>query len=198
MDMRTLINLCEHQQLDELQGVKAHPKRFLSKDEFLAYMAERGFEKLGAGHYGAVFDHPAFGGRYVLKVFSDPAYEAFLEFCATHKSPHLPRVTGKVIKVSQNARMVRLERLEPMTRAQADAADLDGMGDAAWQIAKGEATIDLYPEYQGSTLFELLIALERNTGIHMSTDLLGERNFMLRGDTIVVSDPYVGHESFRW
>jgi hypothetical protein len=192
--------------IDELQGIKNYPKRFYSKNDFVDWMGERGFIKLGQGHYGAVFDHEKFGGRYVLKVFSDPAYEHFIEFCLKTQSPHLPRFVGKVMKVSQNARMVRMERLVPMTEQQYDSAyyNLDTLCYLADLIAfEPEENYEEDPKWAREMnspyrpMLDLLVAVLKHADNTMTMDFSSD-NFMLRGKTAVLTDPYMDHESFKW
>lgn len=205
MDMREIMETVQGRRIDELQGVKNHPKRFYSKDEFVAWMAERGFILLGKGHHGAAFDHEKFGGRYVLKVFSDPAYEHFIDFCMANSSPHLPRFVGKLMKVSENARMIRMERLVPMTGQQYDSAayNLDTLCYLADLIAFDPEEAAEQSQYQPDpgtpqeSMLNLLVEVIKHADNSMTTDFSSD-NFMLRGKTAVLTDPYTGHEGFKW
>lgn len=187
--------------LDELQGVKRHLEQGLtSKQAVIAYMQKKGFELLGAGTFGAVFDHPSFAGKYVIKVFSDQNYEYFVDFCRTQpQNPNLPKFFGKTIPLGPHGRMVRMERLyvpaNPLDRDVAAVLTLASR--AAFDDideSEAEALVAGYPErFQGlyKTAFELCMI---SPGGSATIDMIG--NVMVRksGDTLVISDPYDGSD----
>lgn len=184
--------------LDELQGIRQHREQtFYTKGQVREYLEEKGFECLGIGMYGGVFDHPSFGGRYVLKVFADPFYEGFLDWCRTQDgNPHLPRIVGKVMRLTGVGRMVRIERLEPMTRVVYGQARLGRyvtfLRDRSRVKPDEVERITAHIDGMGLThLRETLDAVAARTPKGGEIDLSPE-NFMMRGETIVISDPYAG------
>lgn len=199
MDMRAAINLIEStQKLDELQGIKQHTAQdFYSKTEVLDYMREQGFEVLNWGMYGGVCDHPSFKGRYVLKVFADPFYEFFLDWASKQpENPHLPSIIGRVSKLTGEGRMVRIERLSEMTRAAYGAARLGRyvtyLRDPKKMAPEEAERTAAFLDQKGlGTLRESLDTIAEIKPAGAYIDLTPE-NFMLRGDTIVISDPYGG------
>jgi hypothetical protein len=182
-----------HEFITELQGVKSHLTRFPTKKAFFTYMADQGFQLLGAGNSGAVFDHPKFQGRYVMKCFTDRAYEGFVRYAMAHQdNPHLPRFFGDVIKVSANGRIVRTERLTPMTKvAQRHAFRL--LAKTETHI-KGQIDYDTltawFTEDQDEGLVQTFLSIPDADDLH-------EENMMMRGEIIVITDPYGGGD-FGW
>jgi hypothetical protein len=170
--------------LNELQGIKSHPARFHSRSGLVDYMATQGYTALGAGGYGVVFDHPKFGGRFVLKCFSDPLYEEFVSWCMTRASdPHLPKFIGKIIKYNARYRMVRIERLTPLQGANVSRVQTISyavMGDGQ------DLSSDIDPQDAG--LVQTLQAIKAHSNWVEHLDL-EPQNFMQRGQTVVVIDP---------
>ncbi|RYD59602.1 MAG: hypothetical protein EOP83_20565 [Verrucomicrobiaceae bacterium] len=199
MNMRNLINLVEGETLNELQGTKAHPKSFPTKEAFYRYMEQMGFELIGAGLSGAVFDHPKFQGRYIMKLFADAEYEHFVHWVMDQsvQNEHLPRFYGKLIKVSQNGRLIRMERLAPLPKAR--RRGLMRLINAAVEVIQGQTDYDTasawFTEDDDESLFDTLMAVLKEGG--PETDDLHEQNVMMRGNTIVVTDPW-GGGTFRW
>jgi hypothetical protein len=187
--------------LDELQGVRNHlgsAGDFRHTGDVITYLTNKGFEYVGHGVYSGVFDHPSFGGRYVLKVFCDRYYEDFLNYAIKNAwNDHLPKVYGKVMPLGENGRMVRIEKLRKFTPADYSATDLGILTEYIWQ-GLGKHT----PEEDRA----LAHWADRNdlrefaaTVIHVikykpegALPDLHAGNFMWRGRTIVLNDPYSG------
>lgn len=72
-----------------------------------------GYKVLGRpGAWGKVFQKP--GSPYVLKLFAneDEAYTAYAALCRSHQgNPYLPKIIGKVVRVTDHYSAVRLEPL---------------------------------------------------------------------------------------
>ena len=76
-------------------------------------MKDHGFEKLGHGSYASVFIHPKY--PFVLKLFvKDSGYLDWLRFVkANQNNPHVPKIRGGLVKITDRFYAVRLERLHP-------------------------------------------------------------------------------------
>jgi len=76
-------------------------------------MAAYGFEKLGAGKYASVFGNKRY--PYVIKVFmKDSAYLRWISFCLKNRNnKYVPKIRGKVVKLTPLVYAIRLEKLEP-------------------------------------------------------------------------------------
>ena len=203
--MRAWIDLVEGRvALAELQGIKSHPRQFEDQRDFINFMADEGFHCLGDGSYGAVFTHRAFYGRYVLKLFNDSFYEAFIRLAQAHpKNPCFPKFVGRVIPVTKTARMVRIEVLKELGRADVDRiwwsedTSLYMLVNAAEDVADGKRTresCDFVPDDKRD-FFEALILLKRHMPAGAQGDLSSD-NIMKRGDTLVITDPWSGAERF--
>lgn len=183
--------------LNELQGVKGHAAADLrSKNDVLMYLKQKGFKIVGSGTFGIVCDHPSFGGRYVLKIFSDSAYESFIDYCVKNAgNPHLPKVFGKMIRMKTNACMVRIEVLSPMSDADWNALFIPGLCRKAEQVARGELSpkigMGMATHLDQESLFTTLVDVIRHKPPGAGLDLTSHAgNCMMRGNTIVVTDPF--------
>jgi hypothetical protein len=201
--MRAFINIInEAQQLDELQGVKGHldaGKNFIHNNDVIDYLKERGLTFLGKGVYAAVFDHPSFGGRYVLKVFCDPNYEQFLNFCIKNRgNDHLPKVIGKVMPLGQNGRMVRIEKLRPFSDDDYSSWDMGILTEFAWNMMTKKPAPEDWKKLAHwadrndlrdfcGTVFDLIRVKPKGARMDLHAG-----NFMWRDRTLVISDPYSG------
>lgn len=77
-----------------------------------AVLRHAGYERLGKGAFGAVYEKP--GLPYVLKVFSgtDGAYRDYLNLVMAHQdNPHFPKIKGRAVRVMPRVWAVRMERL---------------------------------------------------------------------------------------
>lgn len=92
------------------QAARKNPKW---KKVLTNMMRQKGFELLGTGINGAVYENPQY--PYVLKVWrNDSGYEEWLHFCMTHQSNrHVPKIKGKVIRLNRIFSVVRMEKLLP-------------------------------------------------------------------------------------
>lgn len=205
MDMRSIIALVEQrQELDELQGVKGQPTKFDNFESFLRFMGDQGFHMLGYGLSGAVFTHRAFHGRYVLKVFQDKFYEEFVKMVQANPSPHFPRFVGRLMKVTPEVSMVRIEVLKDMTNAQFEQMiggqlDFIDLKMAAEDIATGEMDmdeleVDLSTRHL-ETFFQAMVMTYSHKPDGARYDLHAE-NIMLRGSVLVIADPWQGAKRY--
>lgn len=199
--MRKFISLLERHVLDELAGAQEHRAKVpeLKNDKGLVvrrrlerYLRDRGFEHLGDGEYSMVFTQP--GTPYALKIYSDACYDGFIKYCKANSSnAFLPRFKGQSLRLLGDYRMVRMELLAPMGNPHTEGGRWTEYRErfrlmTLVSIASnpGDYEIDLTPEQQ-----QLLTTLEdivRGQGA-CSIDLHAG-NWMLRGDQLVISDPY--------
>ncbi|RYD59603.1 MAG: hypothetical protein EOP83_20570 [Verrucomicrobiaceae bacterium] len=201
--MRRIIGLVEAEQpLNELRGIRGDvegAKDLDSKHGVIAYMEEKGFTTLGYGMWGAVFDHPQFQGRYVLKLFADKFYEMFINYCQAQPSnPYLPKFVGKIIRVNADARLVRIERLEPLTGTDDEFQDaLDRIG--TYLLIKNpkpsvaQRIERIADEYNIAHLIPTMRDLAQKLPAGAAYDVHTE-NMMLRDGKTVITDPWAGAE----
>lgn len=186
--------------LNELHGAKKHlSKNFSSRQDVVSYMDSKGFTCLGHGTYAAVFDHPDFKNKYVLRLFHDLFYEDFIQFClARPQNPHLPKFHGKLIKMG-NASMIRTERLDSMFDSAAAGPVDDAIermepymekaskGDEAAHQSLLRIASEIGFEDILSTMLECYKAMPSRAHFDVSSD-----NIMLRSSTLVINDPWWG------
>ena len=187
--MRQYMHIVETAYLGELMGAeavhRAGKQTFSSMNEFIQFMSQRGFTCLGHGAYGAVFDCPEFNGKYVMKVFHDPIYLHHVKYCMAHiGNPHLPRFFGRLMKITDKAAMVRVEVLQPVQREVFRHKIFPAIS-----YLNGFRTREAALEKVGPGLIETLEDIAKHSPSGAKLDFHGG-NFMMRGDTVVVTDPY--------
>lgn len=164
-----------------------------TRDKAEWILINAGYRHINRGANGAVYQKP--GTSYVLKLFDsrDQAYLSFVELAMANPNPHFPRFFGKLVPVTEDYSAVRIEFLEPCTRhAEVHMIDqyiikqrdrLTGMngsfGDGIWEFM--EANPDL------KQACDLIVGLlVKNKKFFCDVYLA---NVMMRGSTIVLSDP---------
>jgi hypothetical protein len=146
-------------------------------------MSKFGFKLLGSGKYASVFGNPKY--EYVLKVFmKDSAYLKWIEFAQKNKdNPYVPKVRGKVIKITPMFYAIRLEKLTPYSQRPSLSPKTTGpsfMQDYyKWQDDKNHKSND--PNVQS-----ILDYFQKHKAL---LDLHGE-NMMMRGSQLVIIDPF--------
>jgi hypothetical protein len=213
--MRRLITLVEGV-LNELNGYKndgdfADAKEIIGQgkhnrsalDKFAIFLKQRGFKDVQSGGFGIVFTRPDL--PYMIKVFrGDPAYLKFVQFCQGRKDPHLPAFRGKVVLITRGVYAVRVERLTQLD------SGLYGLAEKFEEFAHSHMSVEEFIDdasYYGNPQAAAL--LKANAGVlqtiealkaHVSRDIrfdLHNGNFMMRGDTIVVSDPFYSESAYQ-
>jgi hypothetical protein len=206
-------------QLDELTGYRGNSiyqvfQQSENMNDFLERLSTGGFDvkELGQGFFGAVFSKP--GSKDVYKVFTekDKGYLQYLQYVKQNQNnPHVPRIHGGLMRVqmplnrhsfqSKGWIIVRMEQLSDMGPSFPDqgvmnmyirshpsfnsasisaARKLDVMTPP--EMARFERK---YPE-----LAEVLAWVAANGNRNgIKIDLHGD-NFMFRGDTVVITDPF--------
>lgn len=132
-------------------------------------MSKHGFKLLGSGKYASVFGNPKYA--YVLKVFmKDSAYLKWIEFAQKNKSnPYVPKVRGKVLKITPMFYAIRLEKLTPYK-------------------GNGGQFMKDYPSLTSSDpdIQSIFDYFKKHKAL---LDLHGE-NMMMRGNQLVIIDPF--------
>jgi len=181
-------------------------------DKFFKYLEQHGFKRLGYGTFANVYEKP--GYPWVFKLFKDDdPYIWYYKYCrANQNNPHVPKIKGNLIKVSDDTFCVRMEKLTPYPETPEYKKLYDHirytlfkmMDDAytgirnphGWQPSQKELVMrqeaqdfikQKYPQ-----LYKVLDALA-NHGTDWELDLHAQ-NLMLRGDTVVITDP-IAHTS---
>ena len=139
-------------------------------------MTKHGFATIGQGKYASVFSHDNY--PWIVKVFmKDSAYLKWISFAMKHQdNPYVPKIKGKVIKVTPMIYSIRLEKLTASHSATGDAflpAFRKWQSDHEYR--SGDKHID-----------EILDFFVPNKKL---LDLHGE-NVMARGNQLVVIDPF--------
>lgn len=155
-------------------------------ERLAVFFKHKGFIKIGAGHFSNVFSN----GRNVVKVYrEDPAYEKFLALAAQYPSKHFPKVLSEPKAISNDLKMVQLERLYPMTKAD----------EALFTKAYGHAMMNERPYPEGHPELEELVHalrflcsfLDKNYKQY-AHDMKPANILKRRDGTLVISDPFAG------
>lgn len=180
-------------------------------------MSDHGWNILGTGMEATVAEKP--GAPYVLKVFpATSKYVLFVQFCQQHAhNPHLPRFSRYVRPVPHTTfSYVRMEKLKPvqetmLMRSYAPylcAVDhvfrSEDRSPVFWNHAMSRWDLDELPEKRGYAdlaacaqkapaswrqVVEQLVQLMQAQ--QMKQFDLHSNNMMLRGSTLVITDPFV-------
>lgn len=200
--------------IDELQGIgrlKAKIEPYTQWHDVKEFLNDLGWVQFGDGNWSMVFKKT--GINYIIKVFNnDSCYLAFINFAQNNSSPHYPKFRGKIMKVAGTDFMaVRMETLSPLL----DKEYLDP-GFAAWiyqeyqfrknrringilnsvfglSLDRREALPKIKDEaeawaFRNKSFAEALSNLKSVQG-KCYVDL-HQDNFMKRGNTWVVIDPF--------
>lgn len=175
----------------ELKGVKKTPEYQATDSEFLSILIQKlrdlGYKQyeLGFGAYGVVYARPQ--DDYVIKIFKkDKGYESYLKFIEKFKSsPYVPRIRGKITKISNKYSFVRIEKLQPIDKElYLKIMELKYPSD----IELREKNIDEFEKnYPG--FVDFLNQLTKYTNQSMFSLDLNKDNIMMRNNTPVITDP---------
>lgn len=80
----------------------------------ILFAKSKGFTPIGSGAFANVFTSPVY--PFVIKIFDyrDKGYIDWLKFCfANQNNPYVPKIRGKVLKVKETMRVLRMEHLGP-------------------------------------------------------------------------------------
>jgi hypothetical protein len=197
--------------ISELTGYKKHPafqaaqqlgggselsdKSYSRKEKknLTTHLAALGWELIGHGQFSLVYGNPKF--EYVLKIFTQdtPGGIEWLEYVvANQNNPFLPRVYGKMWRISHTAYAIRMERLMPF-KSKTDpvfAKYIDPeLQSRLWEDIFVEENTEFleanWPDLAAA--FETIIQLSSYNG----DDDLNLSNIMKRGDSLVITDPVV-------
>lgn len=181
--------------IDELVGYKNKPEYKAVKDSdyivaLMKKLDDLGYKKynLGSGLYGTVYARPE--DNFVVKIFSpDKGYSKYLAYMQAHKdSPYVPKTRGKPIKLPNGFTLVRLERLTEVTRdfyAEFTFLRTPRKGDAMYDSLR-RSFEERYPGFLKILNDLKIIANDDRLAID-----LHQGNIMMRGETPVITDPFV-------
>ena len=190
MRINELIN--ESQVLDEI----TRPDTMGNAQSILL---KAGYKQIGAGWYADVYAKP--DADHILKLFSvtDTAYPKFVNMTIQNPNIHFPKFKGKMMKVNEHYYAVRMEKLTSFGKT------MDIVGEIEDYIAGYANYGKSWPEtdVRGKEVTEEMAQLEKTQpGITKACDLISKLirsglvgidlhpgNLMMRGDTIVFTDP---------
>lgn len=188
--------------LDELTGAKYAMNAVRGDsdkvDTITRYLHSIGFSSISRNAaYAKVYEHPNYD--YVLKVFAadDVGYREFLRMVPEFRgNPHVPRFIGQPVDLTKHVGIpvmaIRMERLTQLSGFQGSmVGDIVDNIRAVWGMDEGY----FQEHWKGSfppELIHLLYVLIRYTRHSDEVRLdLHSGNFMARGTTIVVTDPFM-------
>ncbi len=190
--------MVENMHLDEI--TLAHTRtltrtRWGRERNIFDWLERNDFELLGEGGYASVWTDDR---RSVVKVFeNDPCYAMFVNFCRHHRgNPHLPRVT-KIYPIKKNSGIVFMELLKPSKHLH-DKIIEGAQGYVYWlnqtrlNFAVSERIIKKATDFaeKNGSLSAILDELITECPLDGCRVDLHVNNFMYRGDTLVIIDPF--------
>ncbi len=181
--------------LNELHGIKKMKSGLDQIDdlsELDAMLKTHDFNMTYKGSHSRIYTNPKLD--YIVKVFkNDPCYMKFISFALKNQNnPHLPKIKGKIIKLSDDISAVRIERLSLM---KSEEYLETGMRDFLFDLNDGildghnEAAEEF--ERSNSDFADTCYILYRQLASPCEFDF-GYDNIMKRGSTYVITDPFAG------
>ena len=190
MRINELIN--ESQVLDEI----TRPDTMGNAQSILL---KAGYKQIGAGWYADVYAKP--DADHILKLFSvtDTAYPKFVNMTIQNPNIHFPKFKGKMMKVNEHYYAVRMEKLTSFGKTMDIVGEIEDYIYGYANYGKSWPETDV----RGKEVTEEMAQLEKTQpGITKACDLISKLirsglvgidlhpgNLMMRGDTIVFTDP---------
>jgi hypothetical protein len=183
--------------LRELTGYRNNPAYTTAREGgdaeyYVRALKDQGFEfdSLGSGLYAHVLAKP--GADYVVKIFkNDAGYDQYLQYIMQLRgNPHVPKLRGKVIKLPENFRVVRMERLDSFDTTNQQQRNTFSMID--YILANDGRERDQYQRVVRdlSQTYPQIMAVLEKLKQHGQYDLdFGISNLMFRGSVPVITDP---------
>lgn len=202
----------KNMKINELVGAKNHPAfkaaqeigtepivgvSTYSRNEqknLTTHLANLGWTLLGTGHYALVYGNPKY--NYVLKVFSaeNSDWIKYFNYIRQNQdNPFVPRIKGGLVKLSDTAYAMRMEKLTPLTgyhdpivRRYIDPETYTRHSDVddIFTDENRPFLLENYPQLLKlwEDIWEVAAQSKGNYDIH-------EENIMKRGNTLVITDP---------
>jgi hypothetical protein len=173
-----------------------------TKREAVTQLEKFGWAVIGEGCYGTVLSHPKHD--YVLKLFftTDEAYTKFIELSMENsQNPHFPKFYRGLVKITEEYRAIRMEKLKPYTGTKI-CEKIDDMlykvvqflCDHPTQNTK-ERLLEIFGKYKTSNVTIELIEAIVIIGLFIYENELEndvyDGNIMWRGKTLVITDPVI-------
>lgn len=206
-----LADILSPKQLDELQAPLSHYKNALGNKweapgDLINFLTGEGYKTLGSGYFSLVFAKP--GETFVLKLMLSEVqadcYTNYITALQRNQSPHLPRI-GRTRIYKENTdrewRIIPLERLQTATLKELLSRDDGRMVLAFAKLANPQhfhlrgIKVGGDPQEVYDTLRKKYPKLDEallfiHNKFHGVCDIdIHEDNIMLRGNTIVITDP---------
>ncbi|MCK9532592.1 MAG: hypothetical protein M0R77_18945 [Gammaproteobacteria bacterium] len=159
-------------------------------------LKSNGYEKIGRGAYASVWAKP--GENTIVKIFDndDSSYKKFINLTLSNPNDHFPKIKGKMFQINDRYTAIRIERLEPVDKAKYIQLGLAPVYNYLNYVKNSRSHMS--PEGT-ETMLAKIDELDKNQpGIKKALDLIAKNfeyfdfnpdNVMLRGNTIVITDP---------
>ena len=185
----------------EISAFRTQKKYWRDEDLIYDTMAKYGFRFAGEGASAHVFIHDSY--PYALKIFNkDNAYVSWFNFCRENQdNPFVPKIRGKVLKIKNGVYACRVEKLDNWNFSKISLNDaskifLDALKKGVF-VHRRTDEID-FSKYIGldKNLDKVLKFFYKTLSMPVNdfrNDVvldLHHNNFMLRGNQIVIIDPF--------
>lgn len=166
------------------KALEGYSDDYWHSDKISTLLKFEGVNVIGAGCYGVVVEY----GDKVIKLFgaSDEPYLAFLDLIAAHPCKYFPKVFERG-EINDRIVYVVMERLEVVKDWDDDLENLHN------RIVRGmdgrQARLNKTLREATKLLFVTSCALNKFEEIWLTEDLHTD-NVMLRGETLVITDPW--------
>lgn len=180
--MREFMNIVENKMLSELKGVRDF--RTVSMKTLVDMLERNGFKPIGEGYFSYVYER----GNEAVKLYFDKCYDQFIALARANPNPHFPKFKGNSVKFGPSIRMIRMEKLTPITPF-GEADRVARMVKSYYNAARDGNEVDYEVPEEEKGLFEACRILYENNKANCYFDMHGA-NVMMRGSTIVITDPF--------
>ncbi|PCJ96828.1 MAG: hypothetical protein COA52_01055 [Hyphomicrobiales bacterium] len=175
---------------DTVSDFKRVDNRFDFRSGMPELFAKYAFKPIGSGKYAVVYENKKY--PYIIKVFmKDTAYLKYLNWAKANQSNvFVPKIRGKVIKITDVIMAVRLEKLEEKSGFNKNYDSfIEAMLDPEWAI-EGKLDLTAYITKHKKDLDKLALFISKNKKIADIHD----GNILVRKDsTPVLIDPFYNY-----
>jgi hypothetical protein len=183
--------------LSELKGYKNEPLYIILQNstnisEFIENLEANNYKEymIGSGFFSGVFARPQ--DNYVIKIFqNDKGYNKFLKYILQNQNnPHIPKIKGKPITLLKKYKIVRIEKLSPITTPEQEEIFNKLYHYINRKYPNGKADNQSEIKYTIKNKYPNIIPILEIMIDNKTILDFHKENMMFRGDTPVITDPY--------
>lgn len=190
-------SVCEDLNLNQIKQLK----NFEYPEDVTEFLEDNGATLLGKGQLSSVYENK----NFIIKVFTNTDYDNSVEkswykYCRENfrKNPHLPKV-GKLIDIN-DFYIIFIEKLEKVNINDFGSLSENDLKELSDELRENNDVYDLYNFWTNLIGFEIkfrnflqiieIVKLIKDISKISTKFDIHSDNFMMRGDTLVLIDPF--------